>query len=151
MRQTAAGESHHQQGVIFAPGFLVVDQRGTPSHDFYDRVVDLTGYSFSTRAISRRLFATQGWNSRWMNLLRAVSTEGFGRVGHHTEIRKRLDTDPHFLPYFEQQTGELPEFYIDIVRNELGLLWKWLPTGALHHDPYAYLKSEQSTGVYSIV
>ena len=120
-------------------------------HDFYDRVVDLTRYSFSARAISRRLFATEGWNSRWMNLVRAVSTEGFGRVAYHTEIRKRLDTDPQFLPYFEQQTGELPEFYIDMVRNELGLLWEWLPAGALHHDPYAYLKSGQNADVFSIV
>jgi hypothetical protein len=119
--------------------------------DFYDRVVDLTRYSFSARAISRRLFATEGWNSRWMNLVRAVSTEGFGRVAYHTEIRKRLDTDPQFLPYFEQQTGELPEFYIDMVRNELGLLWEWLPAGALHHDPYAYLKSERNADVFSIV
>jgi hypothetical protein len=119
-------------------------------HDFYDRVVDLTEYSFSTRAISRRLLATQGWNSRWLNLVRAVSTEGFGRVRYHTEIRKRLDTDPQFRPYFEQQSGKLPEFYIDMVRNELGLLWKWLPAGALYHDPYAYLKSEQNADVFSI-
>ena len=119
-------------------------------HDFYDRVVDLTEYSFSTRAISRRLLATRGWNSRWLNLVRAVSTEGFGRVRYHTEIRKRLDTDPQFRPYFEQQSGKLPEFYIDMVRNELGLLWKWLPAGALYHDPYAYLKSEQNADVFSI-
>jgi hypothetical protein len=36
------------------------------------------------------------------------------------------------------------------VRNELGLLWKWLPAGALYHDPYAYLKSEQNADVFSI-
>jgi hypothetical protein len=120
-------------------------------HDFYDRVIDLTRYSFSTRAIFRRVLATQGWNSRWMNLVRAVSTEGFGRVRYHTEIRKRLDTDPQFLPYFERETGELPEFYIDMVRKELGPLWEWLPAGALHHDPYAYLKSERNDDVLSIV
>ena len=120
-------------------------------HDFYDRVVDLTRYSFSARAISRRLFATEGWNSRWMNLVRAVSTEGFGRIGYHTEIRKRLDTDLQFLPYFEQQTGELPEFYVDMMRKGLGPLWEWLPAGGLHHDPYACLKSEQNADVFSIV
>jgi len=120
-------------------------------HDFYDRVVDLTRYSFSTRAISRRLLATEGWNSRWMNLVRAVSTEGFGRIGYHTEIRKRLDTDLQFLPYFEQQTGELPEFYVDMMRKGLGPLWEWLPAGGLHHDPYACLKSEQNADVFSIV
>ena len=27
------------------------------------------------------------------------------------------------------------------VRQALGPLWAWLPAGALHHDPHAYLKS----------
>jgi hypothetical protein len=30
------------------------------------------------------------------------------------------------------------------VRRDLGLLWEWLPEGALYHDPTAYLKSERS-------
>jgi hypothetical protein len=33
----------------------------------------------------------------------------------------------------------------------LGPLWEWLPAGALHHDPYAYLKSERNDDVLSIV
>ena len=77
-----------------------------------------------------------------MNLVRAVSTEGFGRLKYYKEIRKRLDTDRQFLAYFEQETTELPQFYVDLVRRDLGPLWEWLPEGALHHDPHAYLKSE---------
>jgi hypothetical protein len=30
---------------------------------------------------------------------------------------------------------------VDVVRQALGPLWAWLPAGALHHDPHAYLKS----------
>jgi hypothetical protein len=118
--------------------------------DFYDRVIDLSRYSFSTRAIVRRLLATRGWNSRWLNVVRAVSTEGFGRVRYYTGIRQRLDADPQFLPYFERRSSRLPDFYIDMVRQGLGPLWEWLPSGALHHDPHAYLKSERQAEVLSI-
>lgn len=112
--------------------------------DFYEHLIALTEYSFSWRAIFHRFRATQGVIPRYMNLLRAVSTEGFfGRFKYYREIRKRLDTDRQFLPYFEQETTELPQFYVDLVRKDLGPLWKWLPEGALYHDPNAYLKSER--------
>jgi hypothetical protein len=80
-----------------------------------------------------------------MNLVRAVSTEGFGRLKYHREVRKRLDEDRQLLLYFEQETTELPEFYLDLVRQDLGPLWEWLPKGALHHDPNAYSKSERTS------
>ena len=110
--------------------------------DFYDHVIDLTGYSFSWRAIARRFGSTQGMTSRYMNFVRSVSTEGFGRLKYHQEVRNRLDHDRQVRRYFEQETAELPEFYHDLIRKDLGPLWRWLPEGALDHDPYAYLKSE---------
>jgi hypothetical protein len=110
---------------------------------FYDRVVDLVGYSFSWRTIFRRLRATSGINPRWMNVLRAVSSEGFGRLKYHRTIRRHLDTDPEFRPFFEQRTNVLPRFYRDMVRKDLGPLWEWLPEGALYHDPNAYLAAER--------
>jgi len=27
------------------------------------------------------------------------------------------------------------------VKKDLGTMWRWLPEGALNHDPHAYLKS----------
>ena len=118
---------------------------------FYDQIIDLTRYSFSTRAISRRFLATEGVTSRCMNLVRAVSTEGFGRARYHGEIRDRLDTDPQFRPYFEQESRVLPEFYKNIVRQDLGALMEWVPEGALDHDPNAYLKAERSKNVVALV
>jgi hypothetical protein len=115
----------------------------------YDRIIDLTQYSFSTRAIYRRLLATQGVTARWLNVVRAVSTEGFGRARYYREIRDRLDSDPQFPPYFEQESSVLPEFYRDIVRQDLGPLMEWLPEGALYHDPNAYLKSEHAKSEHS--
>jgi hypothetical protein len=117
--------------------------------DFYDRVIDLTHYSFSWRSIVRRFRGTQGFSSRWMNVVRAVSTEGFGRLRYYKEIRRRLDSDPQFRPYFDQQSTALPQFYIDLVRKDLGSLWRWLPEGALYHDPNAYLKAERSKAALS--
>jgi hypothetical protein len=111
--------------------------------DFYDRVIDLTSYSFSWKAIARRFRATRELRARGMNLVRAISTEGFGRFGYYKEIRRRLDNDPQFLPYFEQETNKLPRFYGDLVRKDLGPLWEWLPEGALDHDPNAYANAER--------
>jgi hypothetical protein len=111
--------------------------------EFYDRVVDLVRYSFSWPVIRRRCRATPGVTPRWMNFLRAVSTEGWGRLRYHREIRRRLDSDRQFAAYFAQETAKLPRFYHDILRKDLGPLWGWLPAGALHHNPSTYLESEQ--------
>jgi hypothetical protein len=109
--------------------------------DFYDHVIDLVKYTYSWRAIFNRYRATKAMIPRWMNVVRAVSSEGFGRIKHHTEVRRRLDTDRQFRRYFEQETTDLPQFYKDLARNELGPLVEWLPAGAMDHDPNAYLKS----------
>jgi hypothetical protein len=108
---------------------------------FYDHVIDLTRHTYSWRAILNRCRATPGFIPRWMNLVRAVSSEGFGRINYHNQVRRQLNTDPQFRCYFEQETTALPQFYSELARKELGPLWEWLPEGALHHDPYAYLKS----------
>lgn len=110
--------------------------------DFYDHVIDLTAYSFSGKAIGRRFRANRGLTARGMNVVRAISTEGFGRLSYHRDVRRRLDHDAQFLPYFEQETTALPQFYLDLVRKDLGRLWEWLPEGALHHNPNAYSDSE---------
>ncbi len=110
---------------------------------FYDHVVSLLRYSFSWRALFRRFWGGGELGPRWMNLLRAVSSEGFGRLRYYRAIRQRLDRDPQFRPYFEQETTQLPRYYQDIVRQDLGPLWDWLPEGALYHAPNAYLAAEE--------
>lgn len=109
--------------------------------DFYGRVIDLVKYTYSWKSIYNRARANKSTIPRWMNVVRAVSSEGFGRIKYHTEVRRRLDADPQFRPYFERDTAELPRFYKDLARKDLGELWPWLPRGAMHHDPNAYLKS----------
>jgi hypothetical protein len=109
--------------------------------EFYDHVIDLSQYTFSWKAIVNRLAATRGTIPRWMNVVRAISSEGFGRIRYYIDVRRHLQTDLQFRRYFEQETTELPQFYREQVREDLGFLWDWLPTGALYHDPNAYLKS----------
>jgi hypothetical protein len=110
--------------------------------EMYDRVIDLTKYTFSWRSIARRFVANRGSLTRWMNVVRAISSEGFGRIRYHTEVRRRLDTDRPFRRFFEQETTELPEFYRAQVEHDLGPFWQWLPAGALTHDENAYLASQ---------
>ena len=98
----------------------------------------------SWKAIGRRLKANQGGTPRWLNFVRAVSSEGFGRIRHDTTVRRLLDRDTTMRSYFEGETQVLPEFYTDMVRKDLGHWWDALPEGSLRHDPNAYLKAQQS-------
>ena len=110
--------------------------------DFYDQVISLTEHSFSWRAILNRIRANRTAIPKWLNVVRAVSSEGFGRINYYKEVRRRLDADLPFRRYFEQQTTELPEVFVHQVCRDLGPLYEWLPAGALYHDPHAYLKQE---------
>lgn len=110
--------------------------------EFYDNIIGLAEYSYSGRAIYNRFRKTRTRVPRWMNLMRAVSTEGFGRLRYYRKIRKLLDKDVQFRAFFEGETREVPQFYIDMMRKDLGPLWEYLPEGAYNHDQNAYLKSE---------
>lgn len=112
--------------------------------EFYDGVVDVSRHSFSWKAIARRWPATPAPIPKWMNLMRAVSSEGFGRIRYHTMIRGLLDTDPSVRAFMEGDTTELPAFYLNRIKEELGPLFEHLPEGGLMHDPTAYLKTESS-------
>ena len=107
--------------------------------EFYDGLIDVTSYSFSWRAIARRVPATATMIPKWMNVVRAMSSEGWGRIRYHTTIRELLETDRSVRAYFEGETTTLPAFYLDRIRRELGPMFEHLPAGALSHDPNAYL------------
>jgi hypothetical protein len=109
---------------------------------FYDHVIDLTRYTFSWRSIARRFTAVRESIPRWMNVVRAVSSEGFGRIRYHSVIRKLLDTDLAVRRFFEGETASIPQFYVERVRRDLGDLWPMLPAGALEHDHTAYLRTQ---------
>lgn len=106
---------------------------------FYDKVIDLTAYTFSKKAIYRRFMATSHYPAKWMNLMRAISSEGYGRLRFYRKVRQNLAQSIPFRQYFEGETRQLPAFYLNIIRKDLGIWWQWLPKAALEHDPNAYL------------
>lgn len=109
--------------------------------DFYRHLVDLTDYAFSKKMIARRFNANRGVISKSLNFVRAVSSEGAGRLKHHTEVLHRLEIDPKTRAFFDGESTELPEYYANKVKSDLGFLWDWLPESALHHEPNAWLMS----------
>ena len=109
--------------------------------EFYSHIIGLGEHTFSWTAIVKRLAATKAFIPRWMNVVRAISEEGFGRVAYNKKILSLLNSDIKFRDYFEQETTELPQFYKNIIKDELGPLWYWLPDGAIFHDQNAYLKT----------
>lgn len=115
--------------------------------EFYDRLIDLSKYSFSWKRIAGRARATQRGFATWMNVLRAISSEGFGRIRYHTRIRTLLDTDRSVRAFFEGETRDIPAFYVNRVQRDLGSLWSVLPAGALVHDPEAYLTNQEGAVV----
>lgn len=109
--------------------------------EFYDQVLNLTRYSFSWKAIARRIAATPTAIPKWMNVMRAISSEGSGRIKYYGTIRRLLDTDKSVRAYMNGDSTVLPEFFQRRIRKQLGSLYQWLPPGALEHDPNAYLDS----------
>ncbi|MDF2766670.1 MAG: Elongator protein 3/MiaB/NifB [Rhodospirillales bacterium] len=112
--------------------------------EFYDHLIDLTRYAFSWPRIYRRMRANQTAIPKWLNVVRAVSSEGFGRLKYHSRIRRLLDTDRTVRQFFEGEAKILPKFYEAKIRQDLGPLWDLLPPAALCHDHLAYLKSQQA-------
>jgi len=119
--------------------------------EFYDQVIGLTRYTFSWPAIARRFQATKTTMPRWLNVLRAVSSEGFGRIRHYSELRRRLETDAQVNAFFGQTSSTLPSVYEDQVQRDLGPLWHWLPEGALRHDHHAYLNAHEPVALRAAV
>ena len=116
---------------------------------FYDLLIDVTKYSYSPRLLLRRFVANGETIPRWLNAVRGLSSERFGRVAYFTEIRRRLETDRPLRRFFEQETNEIPQYFIDKIRRDLGQFWAWLPEGAISHDPNAYLSSEDTTSPFT--
>ncbi|MFZ5623229.1 MAG: B12-binding domain-containing radical SAM protein [Gemmatimonadota bacterium] len=110
--------------------------------EFYDHLIGVTQHAFSARAIARRIPATPTFIPKWMNLVRATSSEGWGRIAYHKQIRRLIDSDPAERRFLEGESTRLPDFYHARLKRDLGAFYRWLPPGALEHDPNAYLKTE---------
>ena len=108
--------------------------------EFYANLTDLTEYTFSARALLRRWRSNSAFTARLLNLIRGASSEGKGRIRHYRRVRRALAADPAMRRYFEQESSELPRFYLDKMRKDLGPMWDLLPKAAIRHDPHAFMK-----------
>lgn len=99
--------------------------------EFYDRMIDLCRHSFSPRSIFNRLRANRGPVPRAMNVIRAVSSEGWAKTRYFAQFRQRLDTDRPLRRFLDGETTEIPEYFVNQIRRDLGPMWEWLPKGGL--------------------
>lgn len=110
--------------------------------EFYDLIIDITAYTFSPKAIYNRVIANKGLTTKALNVVRAISQEGYGRIKFFKKIRQNLINDKVFQDYFAGNSKELPPFYLNIIKKELGYMYKWLPEGSIAHDHHAYLNKK---------
>ena len=110
----------------------------------YDNVIGLRKHSFSWRAVGRRLQANRGALPRWLNAMRALSSEGSGGSSMTRPCGGCLESDASLRSFLDGETTALPGFYADQMRKDLGPFWDALPEGALRHDPNAYLRSHEA-------
>lgn len=106
--------------------------------EFYENVIDVTKHTFSWKAIARRFSSNKRYQIKILNVIRAISQEGFGRIKYYSNVLQMLKEDRQFRAYFEGETTVLPEFYTRMIKKDLGELWEWLPEGALFHDTDVY-------------
>lgn len=111
--------------------------------EFYEHLIRIHEFSFSNKTIARRFKADRGMIPKTLNILRAISAEGWGKIKYYRETLRRLKEDRAFRNFVEQETTEIPSFLVDHIKTTLGPLAKWLPDGAIEHDPLAYMKSEE--------
>jgi len=108
--------------------------------EFYDHTIDLVEYLFSNRMLWRRFRAVHSMGTRIEQLSRGVST-GKKRLLRNLVDQRSWFKDPSTAKYLKGRTDEVPEVFSRRIESSLGWLWKWLPEGAINHDPNAALKS----------
>lgn len=110
---------------------------------FYKSMIDLLAHSVSWTSIFKRYNSTKSFLPRWLNTIRGISE--FKRVRLYHETVRQFDENPGFKAFFEGETREIPQFFVNRIREDLGIFWEWLPEGALYHDPNAYLKTQETS------
>jgi hypothetical protein len=118
---------------------------------FYDHLIDITAYTFSWKAIIKRSLTNTHPAAKTLNFIRGISREGFGRLRYFKKMRHQLVHDKSFRDYFEGNTTKLPQFYHDIIKQDMGYMLKWLPKGAMFHDHLAYMKKQSAKPMHKKV
>jgi hypothetical protein len=100
--------------------------------EFYDYLIDLVKFTFSSGTMWRRFKANKHPIARWMNLLRGISSEK-GSAGNYAEIRQRLATDHEFHAFYSGESMKPPSFYLEKIKAGLGPFYDYLPAKVLSY------------------
>ncbi|OGG48311.1 MAG: hypothetical protein A3F84_27665 [Candidatus Handelsmanbacteria bacterium RIFCSPLOWO2_12_FULL_64_10] len=100
--------------------------------EFFGHMIDLMQYTLSARLIWRRFRANSSSLARWMNLIRAVSSQKSG-AGKYVEVRNRLTTDREFQAFHVGEGAKPPSFYVDRIRSGLGPFYDHLPAKVMDY------------------
>ncbi len=109
--------------------------------EFYDHAVGVARHALSPGAMWRRFADNRGMATKGINLVRAGSSS---KPKYQSQISHMLKTDRTTQRFFHGESRDLPDQYRAKIRADLGLLWDFLPPGALDHDQNAYLNSERA-------
>ena len=121
-----ANSRYQREGRILPFPFHFVNNNGAmnvlPKHyawnEIYRRAADLTRHSFSLRAVARRAGATRTALSKSVNVMRAFSTQGRGRIGAYLDTAQRAEHDPQFRAFLHRETASVPDYCVARVRAE---------------------------------
>lgn len=117
--------------------------------EFYQKTIDLISYGFSKKVIWNRVWNSKSKTAKTINLIRSVSRAGPVRVNYLKSVLKQFE-NPNFRKFFEGESTELPEFYLNQIKQDLDSFYDWLPAGAVYHDPNAWLHEKETTIIQDI-
>jgi hypothetical protein len=106
--------------------------------EFYEKFLDLLEFTFSAKMTLKRFLAVADTQTKFLNLVRAISSEGLGKIKYYKMLIHRLKNDKSVYQYFSQGGSEVPEFLVKKIKDDLGIFWTHLPKNALIHNPNTY-------------
>lgn len=119
---------------LFLDGYsgLNVKMKNYSHADLFGHLIDLMQYTISPSMIWKRFKANQHTMGKWMNVLRARSSErnagaGAGMVDHYREVHGRLSGDPDFKAFYSGESIRPPAFYLQQTKKALGPFFDHLP------------------------
>ncbi|NIO29739.1 MAG: radical SAM protein [Candidatus Latescibacteria bacterium] len=101
--------------------------------EFYNNLIDLVRFSFSSRMVWKRFRANKHSFPRWMNLLRTISSDKGGGARKLVEIRNHFATDREFEAFYSGVSIKPPTFFLNKIKEGMGSFYDQLPPKVLEY------------------
>lgn len=144
-----ANQQLHQEGRLLNVPFHFLNSlhatnvrpKNTGWDEYFENVCNVFAHAYSARALARRFRAMKTIPAAAEAAFRGFFSDRKHKlIGNHMKMRQRIQ-QPEVRRYFEGETTQLPEFYLEPIQRDLEWLWEWLPKSAIVHDPAAVFKS----------